>query len=145
VILIVDASIAVKWGVAEPQHDRARRLIALSGRLAAPDLLLVEVGNTARRKVGNGEIGRVQGHELIRFVQTVVPVFYPSASLVRRAYDLALALEHPIYDCIYLVCAELLAGVMVSADQKFVGRAAGAGLSKYALDLADPQFDEICG
>ena len=57
--LTVDASIAVKWFVAEPLGDEARAVLARRIQRDAPDLLLAECANTMwkqsdwkRRKVG---------------------------------------------------------------------------------------------
>ena len=57
--LTVDASIAVKWFVAEPLGDEARTVLARRIQRYAPDLLLAECANTMwkqsdwkQRKVG---------------------------------------------------------------------------------------------
>ncbi|MDE0164082.1 MAG: hypothetical protein OXL36_03200 [Bryobacterales bacterium] len=32
-------------------------------------------------------------------------------------------IDHPVYDCLYLACAELTASALITADQKLVDRA----------------------
>jgi predicted nucleic acid-binding protein len=54
--LTVDASIAVKWFVAEPLREEARRLLAHRLHLHAPEILLSEFANTIWKKVRRGEI-----------------------------------------------------------------------------------------
>ena len=54
--LTVDASIAVKWFVAEPLHGEARRLLSHRLCLHTPDLLLAEFANTIWKKARNGEL-----------------------------------------------------------------------------------------
>src|SRR5688500_4615632 len=43
--LVVDASVAVKWYVPEPDNQRAFTILSSGSRLLAPDLLISEVGN----------------------------------------------------------------------------------------------------
>ena len=53
--LVVDASIAVKWVLPEPDSERARALI-LRGDLTAPDLLRLEVANALWKQARRGAI-----------------------------------------------------------------------------------------
>jgi predicted nucleic acid-binding protein len=41
----------------------------------------------------------------------------PTASLAPRALELALNLDHPVYDCFYLALAEAETAQMVTADR----------------------------
>jgi len=64
VTLVIDASVACKWFIAEPQSDSAEALLAGGEVLIAPDLIVPEVCNVAwlklrqrnhrRPSVGNG-------------------------------------------------------------------------------------------
>ena len=56
--LIVDASVAVKWFVEEPDSDRARQLEFADEDLIAPDLALAEVGNALWKKAVRREFKR---------------------------------------------------------------------------------------
>jgi predicted nucleic acid-binding protein len=46
-------------------------------------------------------------------------------ALERRALELAIALDHPVYDCLYLALAERMGVGMVSADRRFLRAMAG--------------------
>jgi predicted nucleic acid-binding protein len=37
--------------------------------------------------------------------------------------EIGLEIEHPIYDCVYLALAELLEGIIVTADLRLINRA----------------------
>ena len=54
--IVVDASLAVKWAVAENLRDEARGLIQFRDRLMAPDLIFPELANICWRKVTNGQM-----------------------------------------------------------------------------------------
>ena len=43
--------------------------------------------------------------------------------LIGRAAQIAVVIDHPVYDCLYLACAEVMASVIITADQKLVNRA----------------------
>ena len=52
--LVVDASVAVKWLVTEPDSDIARELAAGGDDLHAPRLMTSEIANTLWRKTRSG-------------------------------------------------------------------------------------------
>lgn len=56
--IVVDASVAVKWLVAEEGSDVANRLLTDGGDLYAPRLMASEVANALWRKARLGEIER---------------------------------------------------------------------------------------
>ena len=49
-----------------------------------------------------------------------------AASLAPAALEIALALEHPAYDCFYIALAELDASAVVTADRKLLARVDGS-------------------
>lgn len=115
---IVDASVAIKWFVREDLHERALSLLDHVDRLQAPDLIAAEVANVAWKKCLRGEIGNDQARLIAAAMRHYVPVLQPSAELVEPALDAALALRHPLYDCLYLACAEAAGGILVTADEE---------------------------
>ena len=102
--LIVDASVAVKWIVEEPLRDEALDLVRQND-VVVPDLLPAEVRNAlvnrVRRKLSTIEEARTAA-AAFRAIPLIVE---RSSDQLERAFDLALAFEHPIYDCIYLALA----------------------------------------
>ena len=55
-MIVVDASVAVKWFVAEVDHAAALEVLAASETLIAPDLIILETLNVLRRKSKRGEV-----------------------------------------------------------------------------------------
>ncbi len=45
-------------------------------------------------------------------------VFLPIADLIERAAQLAVQINHPVYDCLYLACAEATDSILITADQR---------------------------
>ena len=117
--LVVDASVAVKWLVAEEDSDAADRLLAGGDDLYAPRLMVSEVANAVWRKARMGEIERGQAGILMAAVSEM-PVHWSSDETVCvDAVRLAVALDRPVYDCVYLALAHRVDAQLVTADARF--------------------------
>ncbi len=121
--LTVDASVVIKWFVTEPLCEEARQLLGDQLDLHAPDILLAEFANIIWKKVRRGEISDPQPYfdELASLPEIVT--LHPGGDLIGRAAQIAVVIDHPVYDCLYLACAEVTASVVITADQKLVNRA----------------------
>ncbi len=123
--LTVDASIAVKWFVAEPLCDEARTVLTRRIQRFAPDLLLAECANTIWKKARRGEITDAQPYrEELANLPDILTLF-PDRDLIERATRMAFEIDHPIYDCLYLACAETALSDLLTADKRFAGKVAG--------------------
>ena len=116
--LIVDASVAVKWLFTEEGTVESRRLLAHRIVLYAPDFILTEVANVIWKKARRKEIADPQPYleELARLPDVVV--LCPSPDLVAHAAAVAFEISHPVYDCLYLACAEIEGSPLITADGK---------------------------
>ena len=121
--LVVDASITVKWFFAETHSREARQFLAPRIVLHAPDFILIEVANVIWKKARRNEIPSAQAYieELANFSDAIV--LQPSRELVMKATALALQIDHPVYDCVYLACAEAAAAPLVTADERLAQQA----------------------
>ena len=121
--LLVDASITVKWFFAENHSREARQLLAPRIVLHAPDFILTEVANVIWKKARRKEIPSAQPYieELANVPDAIV--LQPSRELVIKATALAVQIGHPVYDCIYLACAEAEAAPLVTADERLAQQA----------------------
>jgi len=117
---VVDASVALKWFVPEALSEAAEELLLSSAELHAPDLLVVEVTNAAWKKVLRGEIRRSQAKLMAVAIHRGGPTLYPSEIFIERALEIALALDHPVYGCLYLACAESLEAALVTMDARLL-------------------------
>ena len=116
--LIVDASVAVKWLFTEEGTVESRQLLAHRIVLYAPDFILTEAANVIWKRARRKEITDPQSYleELARLPDVVV--LCPSADLVAHAAAIALEIGHPVYDCLYLACAEVEGSPLITADGK---------------------------
>lgn len=143
--LVVDASVAAKWFVREDLHDEAAELLGYPEQLCSVDLLIAEVTNIAWKKLTLGAIPPEQAADMARGIRSGISLLYPSGLFNERALQLALALRHSIYDCLYLACAEALNERLVTADRQFSRKAQNAGFAKLVFDLGSKPISAIIG
>ena len=132
--LVIDASVAIKWVIDEP--DTKEALLLLRHRLYAPDLLAAECANILWKKVRRGELSPDEAGLAARLLERADIELAPMRALLETATRLAIALEHPAYDCIYLALAESLSCDLVTADQRLSAKALPAGHQSKILALA---------
>jgi predicted nucleic acid-binding protein len=118
-VWIVDASIAVKWVVDEP--DSAAAVALMDGRpRAAPSYILVEAANAIRKQCAAGKItpeaAALALYDLFAAPLERIPV---DEALVADALTLAIDLAHPVQDCLYLALARRSGARVITADRKF--------------------------
>ena len=133
---IVDSSVALKWVIDEPGKDIAVHLLTTSP-VAAPDFLLLEVRaalwNRVRRGLSTIETARFAENEFGR----ASILLLATGELVRPAFELALELNHPIYDCVYLAAATSLDQILVTADNRFIAATRNSSHADRVVRLAD--------
>lgn len=117
---VVDASVAVKWFVEELRSPAACDLLTRGDVLIAPDLVLIEVSNTAWKKVSRDEITQEQGDAMVRALPFYFDRLVHTDALIIRAYALAHRLGHPVYDCLYLALAEQESIPLITDDHRLI-------------------------
>lgn len=135
--LIVDASVALKWFVQENLHEEALRLLDHVELLQAPDLIVAEVTNIAWKKRIRGEIASSQAEAIATAIRHYIPVLQSSAELNERALEIALAFNHPVYDCLYIACAEKTDAILITADERLCKATQGTDFEELVRHLRD--------
>ncbi len=134
---VVDASVAVKWLVAEEDADIADRLAESGQELHAPRLMASEVANALWRKARQGQIEHADVGAAMALL-TDIPVRWNDDEIVGAdAVRLALALDHPVYDCVHLALAHRIGATVVTADRRFANAVASTEHGKAVMTLDD--------
>lgn len=118
-LLVIDASVGVKWVVDEVDSDRAASLIA-GRQLVVPGLFWVEAANALAAKLRRSELGRAQAQDAWYDLSQAPLATRPATpESISPALSLAQDLGHPVYDCVYLALALAENCQMVTADKRF--------------------------
>ena len=134
---VVDASVAVKWLVVEEDADVAQELATSGEELHAPRLMASEVANALWRKARAGEIERRATGVLLANVPDMPVRWGADETVSADAVRLALALDRPIYDCVYLALAHRIGAVMLTADLRFANTLAPTEHGESVMTLTD--------
>jgi predicted nucleic acid-binding protein len=136
---VVDASVAIKWFVDEPDSQRAAGL--LRHPLSAPDLLAPECANILWKKVARAELTRDEAEVIALALERAAIKLHPTRARLATAMKLACELGCVAYDCFYLALAQELQQSLVTADLRLVGRArAGRAAGFATLVVPLPEF-----
>jgi predicted nucleic acid-binding protein len=139
-IVIVDASVAIKWAVDEDGHTDAVALIESGHEFLVPDFLLLEVGNALWKKVRRLEISSEQAVAALGAVSDTLSGLVHSWTLADRALAIGIEIDHPIYDCVYLAAAEEYGAKLVTADARLLRAAAQSSFADRITSLSEASF-----
>jgi predicted nucleic acid-binding protein len=136
--LVIDASVAVKWVIEEEGTTEA---LALRDRaLAAPDLLIAECANILWKKVRRNELSEQEALFAAGLLARADIELMAMRPYLEAAVRIAVALDHPAYDCIYIALAEAEELRFVTADMSLLGKVGQQASARYVdrvLSLAD--------
>ena len=127
--LVVDASVAIKWMINEPDSDLADQLLDGGHDFLAPELIVAEVISAAWKKRRIGSIGDAQYDDIVLRIADGPIACRPMRPLAATAAALARELDHPVYDCFYLALAEAEDVPLVTADRRLVAALATTPLA----------------
>ena len=139
--LAIDASVAIKWYVAEDRSEAAHALERFDNFLTTPDFLAVELANIAWKKACLKQI-EPQHAALIAAPGALSRIeLLPSGPLTAAAFACATELDHPVHDCLYLACAVHIGGMPITADDRFVRTVAASPYAGFVRALGSPLPD----
>lgn len=115
---VIDASVAIKWLVAEEGTGEALTVLE-KATLSAPDLLIAECANIFWKKVRREELSEEEALMGARVLEQADIEILPTRHLLGSATSLAVELDHPAYDCIYLALAIKRGWQFTTADERF--------------------------
>lgn len=135
--MIVDASVALKLLVEEPDSDLARRALLSADKLLAPDWVRMEVAHALWKKVKSEQLQPDHMMAASEALPHLLDDLLHSTPLLPRALTLSLQLGHSPYDCLYLATALQADDSVITADLKFVSAARVAGFSRRVRLLSE--------
>lgn len=126
-MIVVDASVAAKWVLAEPEREAAVALLTLTQRLIAPSHIRFEVsGAIIRRFRGDAldeNTARMACAEWNDLLRNQLLELIPADELLPEAIELTMQLRHPLSDCLYVAAAQRYLAEFITADRELFERA----------------------
>jgi predicted nucleic acid-binding protein len=120
-MIVVDASIALKWVISETDSAKARTLHDQA--LIAPAIWLSDVSNALWRHVRLKQLTNAEAKRRFSHLKRATIETVPIERDMDRALEIALEIDHPVYDCLYLALAVRESTYVVTADARFASAA----------------------
>ena len=124
--VIVDACVAIKWFVAEADSDLAGKLFASDLRRHAPDFAVIEIANALWKIHRRGDITSAAATKAIELAPRFFWSLPSSKNFVDEAFQLATSIQHPVYDCLYVVISRRMKAPLITSDTKLLAKFAGS-------------------
>jgi predicted nucleic acid-binding protein len=119
---VLDASIGLKWELAEPDSGKANQLRSdftnQVHELIAPDSFPLEIAHALTKAERQGKIA--DGQSLWLDMMTTCPILHPSLPLMLRALKIASGARIGVYDCLYVALAEREGCNLLTADERLM-------------------------
>lgn len=127
---VIDASVVIKWVVQETGTPEALSLLK-GNTLVAPELILTECANILWKKTRRGELSAAEAHFAARLIESSDLQLWEMLPFFTTSVELAMKLDHPAYDCIYLALALKENFRFVTADESLVRKLRQSPDEKY--------------
>ena len=119
---VLDASVAIKWVIVEPDSNKATRMREdyrnAIHDLIAPESFAIECAYSLTKKRRQRLLPDARA--LWDDIMLDAPALTPILSLVDRAFDISIQTRHNFYDCLYVALAEREGCELLTADAKLV-------------------------
>jgi predicted nucleic acid-binding protein len=126
-VLVIDASVAVKWLIPETGHEEASRVLEGRDELIAPSIIRLEVNSALVGRARSGTLSPEDARRAIHLWETMLLAgtlrLVAFEELMPLAIESALRASHPLADCLYLAAAIRLDALVLTADVAMCERA----------------------
>ncbi len=130
---VLDASVVVKWFVADPLSPKA--LACRAGHAPhAPAFLAIELANVFWKYERTGALKPALSAAALTGLSAQINLVDDS-ELLAEAHALTAALDHSVYDCLYVALAFRLSAPLITVDRRLIAKLSQARLVQ-AVDLA---------
>lgn len=130
-MLVIDASVAVKWFYPEQETDKALALLRTGQKLIAPEIIRIEVAAALTRLLRMNRLQTEMAMTLLEewrkaLMQQTVSL-EPTEEDFAEAVALSIHLQHQLQDCLYVAVAQRLGAPLVTADRKLLEKSGAIG------------------
>jgi predicted nucleic acid-binding protein len=136
---VIDASVVIKWYVAEPDSDLASALLDAERNFLAPDLLFAECASILAKLVRRGTMTAARAMEIVAALMDGPFTTVTNGQIADDALRIALSCAAVVtpYDASYVAVAVRLDTICITADRKLFNKLQGSPFGKHVALLAD--------
>jgi predicted nucleic acid-binding protein len=124
-LVVVDASVAVKWFLRGNSESLMGEALALLDaydqqkmQIVVPDLFSVEITSAIWKAVRLGRIVRAIGEQAVKLLLEREFPTVPSVKLLNQAFQIATDNGRTVYDCLYVALAAQTNTQLITADER---------------------------
>jgi len=132
-LVVLDASVAVRWIVEEEGSDEAAALLERDVSWIAPRMLLTQAASALRRRVADDAVApedAVQSLDvLLQAIADGVVRLVDDERTIAQSLLLAVSRHHKVPDCVYLALAEREGASIATADDRLARLARSRGVT----------------
>ncbi len=121
-MIVVDASVAIKW-VLEEKGSKAARALMYADEIVAPNLIMLECANALWSKVRSKLLSRAAATLGLTKIANAPMRLRTETDIIDAAQAIAFEIDRTVYDSVYLAIAIADNGVLVTADERFAAAA----------------------
>ena len=117
-MIVLDCSAALAMAQGTPEGKSLRAHLLPQEAIIAPSLFTVEAANASWKYVHAGLTTPERAKQLMQESVGLVDEFVPMEELMTEAFAQAVALNHSVYDMVYLVLARRNDATLMTCDRK---------------------------
>ncbi len=136
---VIDSCVCAKWLIKEDHSEKAIGLLSMDLELLAPDIVLIEAANVLWKTVKRGLLTPEQADARLTNLPSFFNRLLPAYDLAPEALALGVAVDVPVYDCLYVVAGRRAGANLVTADDKLIAKLAGTPDRSNVIHIADWQ------
>jgi predicted nucleic acid-binding protein len=118
--LVLDASAALRFLLDQEGADQVADRLEEAGQVLAPAFQMVEVANVLWKVARSGALTAAEAWEHLEALADLVDEAVDDRELLADSLALAIELQHPVYDCLYLALARRLDAGLISFDRRLL-------------------------
>lgn len=136
--LVVDASVSLKWFVAEVHSAEAQLWRNSTTDLHTLGVFFdIEVANILWKKIARAELSPADATLILGKLRVLPLTRHAEAGVLQDAFSVASQLHRTVYDCLYLALAIQLGGRMLTADQRLFNSVSATALAGHIAWVGD--------
>lgn len=126
--VVLDVSAAISIATAAPGKEWLTEAVLEAGEILVPDLYLTEATNAAWKffHIEGASLAQIQ--QLARRSIDLPDQVVPATDLWQDALVMGHQLDHPVYDCLYLVLAQQSNAYLLTLDKRMARLAEKLGI-----------------